>query len=69
MPEGRLYRARMDRKFLGICGGLGAYLAVDPTILRVLLVISAFASLGATLLLYVVSAIIIPAEPIQAKPA
>jgi phage shock protein PspC (stress-responsive transcriptional regulator) len=69
IPEGRLYRARMDRKFLGICGGLGAYLAVDPTILRVLLVISAFASLGATLLLYVVSAIIIPAEPIQAKPA
>jgi phage shock protein PspC (stress-responsive transcriptional regulator) len=68
-PPGRLYRARLDRKFLGICGGLGAYLAVDPTILRLLFVISAIASFGGTVLLYLITAIIVPAEPLQARPA
>jgi phage shock protein PspC (stress-responsive transcriptional regulator) len=66
---GRLYRSRLDRKLLGICGGLGVYLAVDPTILRLLFVISAIASFGGTLLLYLITAIIIPAEPLAARPA
>lgn len=68
-PAARLYRSRLDRKFLGICGGLGVYLGVDPTILRVLLVISALASFGGTILLYLITAIIIPAEPVAARPA
>ena len=66
---GHLYRSRLDRKLLGICGGLGVYLAVDPTILRLLFVISAIASFGGTILLYLITAIIIPAEPLAARPA
>ncbi len=65
----RLYRSRLDRKFLGICGGVGVYLSVDPTILRLLFVISAIASFGGTVLLYLITAIIIPAEPLAARPA
>ncbi len=65
----RLHRSRLDRKFLGICGGLGVYLSVDPTILRLLFVISAIASFGGTVLLYLITAIIIPAEPLAARPA
>ena len=66
----RLYRSRLDRKFLGICGGLGVYLSVDPTILRLLFVVSAVASFGGTVLLYLITAIIIPAEPVAAaRPA
>ena len=63
----RLYRARADRKFLGVCGGLGVYLSVDPTILRLLFVISAIASFGGTVLLYLITAIIVPAEPLVAR--
>jgi len=67
-PSGRrLYRARADRKFLGVCGGLGVYLSVDPTILRLLFVISAIASFGGTVLLYLITAIIVPAEPLVAR--
>lgn len=65
----RLHRSRLDRKFLGICGGVGVYLSVDPTILRLLFVISAIASFGGTVLLYLITAIIIPAEPLAARPA
>jgi phage shock protein C len=30
----RLYRSAADRKIAGVCGGLGEYLDLDPTILR-----------------------------------
>lgn len=34
----RLYRSRSDRKIAGICGGLGEYLEMDPTMIRLIAV-------------------------------
>lgn len=31
----KLYRSRTDRKLAGVCGGLGEYLNIDPTIVRI----------------------------------
>lgn len=58
----RLFRSRSDRKLFGVCGGLGAYFAIDPTIVRILFVVSAFASFGLMLFLYFVMAIVVPEE-------
>ena len=58
----RLTRSIKDRKLAGVCGGLAAYLDVDPTIVRFVYVILAFASFGIALILYVVCAFIIPKE-------
>ena len=30
----RLYKSTRDRKVMGVCGGLGEYLGIDPTFLR-----------------------------------
>jgi phage shock protein C len=60
----RLYRSRFERKLFGVCGGLGDYFDVDPTIVRILFVISALASFGLTILLYIAMAIIVPEEPL-----
>ena len=30
----RLYRSYTDKKIAGICGGLGEYLGIDPTVVR-----------------------------------
>ncbi|MCX7832156.1 MAG: PspC domain-containing protein [Actinobacteria bacterium] len=58
----RLYRSRKDRMIAGVCGGLGEYFQVDPTLIRV-----AFAALtlfnGAGLILYIILAIVIPNSP------
>ncbi|MFH0990964.1 MAG: PspC domain-containing protein [bacterium] len=35
----RLYRSVTDKKIAGICGGIGEYLDVDPTVIRLLTVI------------------------------
>ena len=61
----RLYRSRSERKLFGVCGGLGAHFGVDPTIVRVLFVISAIASFGLTIFAYVLMAIIVPDEPLR----
>jgi phage shock protein C len=60
----RLFRTRLDRKLFGVCGGIGNHLGIDPTIIRILLVVSAFASFGLTLLVYAVMAILVPEEPL-----
>jgi phage shock protein PspC (stress-responsive transcriptional regulator) len=60
----RLYRSRFDRKLAGVCGGLGNYFAVDPTIVRLLFMIAIIASFGVVLFLYVLMAIVIPQEPL-----
>jgi len=40
----KLYRSRTDRKIAGVCGGLGEYLDVDPTIVRLLAIVFGIAT-------------------------
>ncbi|MBD5444208.1 MAG: PspC domain-containing protein [Lachnospiraceae bacterium] len=57
----RLKRSRSNRMICGVCGGLGEYLNVDPTVIRILWVFCAFA-LGSGILAYIIAAIIMPEE-------
>jgi len=61
--EKRLYRSKTDRMLFGVCGGLGKYLGIDPTIIRVIFVLLAFTGFG--ILAYIVLAIIAPLEETQ----
>jgi phage shock protein PspC (stress-responsive transcriptional regulator) len=61
-PGKRLYRSLTDRKLAGICGGLGDYLEVDSTLVRVGWVLITFLSGGIGLLAYVVLIFIVPNE-------
>jgi len=63
----KLYRSRENRIAGGVCGGLGEYFDIDPTLVRVLFVFGAFLGIpGALLLIYLVMLIIVPQEPMQA---
>lgn len=66
-PARRLYRSRRNRMLFGVAGGIGEYLGVDPTVVRVLWVIGGVLMLPMTgpvaLLLYLILALIIPEEP------
>jgi phage shock protein C len=59
----RLYRSRTDKKIFGVCGGIANHIGTDPTIVRLLFVVAAFASVGFMLLLYVAMALVVPQEP------
>ena len=52
-----------DKVIAGICGGLGKYFNLDPTIVRILWVLFGIASLGTALLVYIVLIFVIPEEP------
>ena len=38
----KLYRSRDERMIWGICGGLAEYFDIDPTLVRVIAVVSLF---------------------------
>jgi phage shock protein C len=60
----RLYRSTTDKQVAGVCGGLGKYLEIDPTIIRLaFLALLVFGGQG--LLLYFILAIVIPEEPME----
>lgn len=58
----RLYRSRDERMIGGVAGGLGKFLGLDPTVVRLILVILQFAFPG-TLLAYLLLLLIVPEEP------
>ena len=61
----RLYRSRKDRMLAGVCGGLATYMGVDPTIVRLIFVISVFVTFTTSLFLYLIFWLIIPEEPVS----
>ncbi len=58
----KLYRSKTDRKLSGVCGGVAEYLAVDPTIIRILTVIAALFSCSLVVFLYIACIFIIPED-------
>ena len=60
----RLFRDRWDKKVAGVCGGLGQFLKIDPTIIRLLVVmICIFTAVLPVLILYIVAWMLIPLGP------
>ncbi|NJE13417.1 PspC domain-containing protein [Thermococcus sp. LS2] len=59
----RLYRAKDERIFLGVLGGIAKYLDVDPTVVRIIYIVLLFLAPVTAILLYFVLALIMPEEP------
>jgi phage shock protein PspC (stress-responsive transcriptional regulator) len=55
-----LTRSKSNRMIAGVCAGLGDYLNIDPTIIRLLFVLGFFTFNGAMLLVYLIMAIVTP---------
>lgn len=69
--ERRLRKSRTDRMIDGVCGGIGAYFAVDATLIRIVWVLLTLFG-GSGVLLYIAAMIVMPKEdsagPAQAEP-
>jgi len=59
----RLYRSGSERILGGVCGGLGEYFNVDPTIVRILYILFTLLSFGTGVLLYLILWLIVPRNP------
>ncbi|SMO52607.1 phage shock protein C (PspC) family protein [Saccharicrinis carchari] len=56
----RLFRDLESRVLGGVCGGLGAYLSIDPVWVRVIFALLIFVGLGTIVPIYIVLWIIVP---------
>ncbi|HIR27344.1 MAG TPA: PspC domain-containing protein [Candidatus Choladousia intestinigallinarum] len=56
----KLYKSNTDIKICGVCGGIGEYLNIDPTLIRLIFIVLAFTQVG--ILAYIIAALVIPRE-------
>ena len=54
----RLFRSKKDRMVCGVCGGLGNYFGIDPTLIRLGWIL--FGLTGAGFFAYLIACFIIP---------
>lgn len=59
--ERKLFRSKTDRMIGGVCGGLGEYLGIDPTFIRIFFFILVFGG-GAGFWIYILLWFLIPEE-------
>lgn len=60
----KLYLSDTDRKIAGVCGGLGEYFDMDPTIIRLAFIFLALVTVVVPVVIgYIIAAVIIPRAP------
>lgn len=58
----KLYKSNTNKKICGVCGGVGEFLNIDPTLVRLAWI--AFCAFGGSgILAYIIAALIIPENP------
>ena len=55
----QLYKSNTNKKVAGVCGGIGEYFGIDPTIVRLGFVALSLLA-GGGLAVYIIAAIIMP---------
>ncbi len=58
----RLMRSRANRMMCGVCGGIGEYLNIDPTLVRLIWALCSLGSVGLGVIVYFVAAVVIPED-------
>ena len=62
MKVKKLYRSRENAMLAGVCGGIGEYFDIDPTLVRLAWVVLGFCG-GVGIWAYIIAALIIPQRP------
>jgi phage shock protein C len=63
----RLYRSRSNQMISGLSAGLGNYIGMDPTVVRLLFAISAIFLFPVPIIVYIVMMLIVPIEPLPGE--
>ena len=60
--EKKLYRASIDKKLFGVCGGIAHYFGIDSMLVRLITTVLFFAG-GLSLWVYIIAALIMTESP------
>ena len=59
----KLFRSRREKMIAGVAGGLAEYFEIDPTLVRIIFIVSLFLG-GTGILAYIILWIVVPEAPI-----
>jgi len=59
MENKKLYRSSTNYKLAGVCGGIGEYFNIDPTLIRLAWILFSVMG-GAGVLAYIIAALVMP---------
>ncbi len=62
MATKKLYKSRRNKVICGVCGGIGEYFGIDPTVVRLIWAVLILC-FGTGILAYIIAALIIPDIP------
>ena len=60
MEQKRLIKSFRNKMICGVCGGIGEYLNIDPTLVRLIWALCSVASVGMGLIVYFIAAVVMP---------
>ena len=64
----KLHRSSTDKKIAGVCGGIGEYLNIDSTAIRVIFVLFLiFSAVFPAVITYIILVLIIPLKPLPGE--
>ena len=58
----KLTRSKSNRMIAGVCAGLAEYLGIDPTVVRLLVILAFFTGFGGIALVYLIMALVVPEQ-------
>ena len=61
----KLNRSRSERMIGGVCGGIGEYFGIDPTLVRLLFVVATLFGGPAGPVAYLIFLIVVPEMPVE----
>ena len=62
MEHKKLYKSNQNKMIDGVCGGIAEYFGIDPTLVRLAVVLLTCAG-GSGILAYIIAMVIIPRAP------
>ncbi len=62
MATKKLYKSRRNKMICGVCGGIGEYFGIDPTVVRLIWAVLILC-FGTGILAYIIAALLIPDIP------
>ena len=65
-PYRQLRRSQTDRKIAGVCGGIGEYFRIDPTLVRIAFIVATVVTGGTAAIAYLIALVLMPDRPASA---
>jgi phage shock protein C len=59
----KIFLSETNKKVGGVCGGIGEYFNIDPTLVRLIWIVITLMTMGTGIVAYIIAWVVIPQQP------